>query len=207
MKTKIWNWIGMAAGLVAIIVGIVFAASSPDSYYTEHPDYSAYGADFYTDEYGATRAVAINTQSTVYLVKEIGGKIAGYAGWLFILGGLLIIVRFGRKMALDTAAEQETQERGQLIHLLTEIRDSQKQEPVEKPEEQAVPQEEPAMATAATPVPEEKPVKPGANEGKGAVPVPAENGKVICPLCGTVQRADRSRCMECGAIFAQEEQK
>ena len=53
----------------------------------------------------------------------------------------------------------------------------------------------PAAAPAsAVPKPEKKTRKPVA-------PIPLEDGREKCPVCGTVQRAERNLCMECGSPF------
>lgn len=96
-NAKTWNLAGFAVGILAIILGIVFLTSPADTYETTSPGRdTTFGADFYTYEYSATRAAASNAAITANNLRELGGKLALYSGFLFILAGALTAVHFGK---------------------------------------------------------------------------------------------------------------
>lgn len=54
-QKRTWNLIGCILGLVMLIVGLVFLNSPPEAYHTESAEYAAFGADYYTYQYDATK--------------------------------------------------------------------------------------------------------------------------------------------------------
>ena len=104
-KKRTWDLIGIALGIVLILVGIVFAANPPDTYSTDSADYASFGGDFYTYQYKATRVVASNTAVTANNLREIGEAQALYFGALFMAAGALTVVSNGRKFFIEDAEE------------------------------------------------------------------------------------------------------
>lgn len=92
MREKTWSLIGMAVGLIVILIGFVFMATPADSYTTESTDYASFGADYYTYEYDATRAAASNAAVTANNLRELSSKLALYSGMFFVVLGVLIVL-------------------------------------------------------------------------------------------------------------------
>lgn len=88
MREKTWSLIGMAVGLIVILIGLVFMATPADSYTTESTDYASFDADYYTYEYDATRAAAV----TANTLRELSSKLALYSGMFFVVLGVLIVL-------------------------------------------------------------------------------------------------------------------
>ena len=80
-QKRTWNLIGCILGLVMLIVGLVFLNSPPEAYHTESAEYAAFGADYYTYQYDATKTVAENVAATANNLREIGTAQARYAGF------------------------------------------------------------------------------------------------------------------------------
>lgn len=96
---KIINIIGALLGIVIVITGIVFVSNPALSFYTESADDVSFGGDFYTYQYKATKEAVHNTAVTANNIRELGEKIAGYAGTAFIFGGILCIIHFAKEFA------------------------------------------------------------------------------------------------------------
>lgn len=100
MKVKdLLNLAGAFVGIVMIIFGVIFIATPADSYSTKTTDYASFGADFYTYEYDATRAAATNAAVTANNLRELGEKVALYAGFAFIFSGLFAVLHFAKQLA------------------------------------------------------------------------------------------------------------
>lgn len=97
---------------------------------------------------------------------------------------------------------------GQLIENTDELVIQGRQAP-EAPRSPMVPEAQPAntapvpqptpvyVAPAAQPAPQH--TAPAAQPSETAVEgIPAENGKILCPTCGTIQNANRRVCFRCG---------
>ena len=102
---RTWDLIGMVLGLVILIVGIVFAATPPDSYSTDTADYVSFGGDYQTYEYDATRIAGKNAAVTANNLREIGEAQAKYFGFLFMAAGALTMVTYGKKYFTADAPE------------------------------------------------------------------------------------------------------
>ena len=100
-KERTWNLIGFVAGMILILVGIVYIATPADHYYTSSTDSAAFGADFYTYEYRATRAAADNAAVAANNLRELGGKLALYNGTLFMVLGLGFALHFGKLVFVE----------------------------------------------------------------------------------------------------------
>lgn len=93
MREKTWSLIGMAVGLIVILIGLVFMATPSDSYTTESTDYASFDADYYTYEYDATRAAAV----TANTLRELSSKLALYSGMFFVVLGVLIVLPHAKR--------------------------------------------------------------------------------------------------------------
>ena len=100
-KERTWNLIGFVAGLILIVVGIVYIATPADHYYTSTTDSATFGADFYTYEYRATRAAADNAAVAANNLRELGGKLALYNGTLFMVLGLGFALHYGKLVFVE----------------------------------------------------------------------------------------------------------
>ena len=97
IKNNIWDWVGFAIGIFAIVLGIVFLVTPPDSYYTTSADRASFGGDFYTYQYDATRIAAGNAAVTANNIRELGIVLSKYSGFAFMIAGMLILVHYGKK--------------------------------------------------------------------------------------------------------------
>ena len=100
-KERTWNLIGFVAGMILILVGIVYIATPADHYYTSSTDSAAFGADFYTYEYRATQAAASNAAVAANNLRELGGKLALYNGTLFMVLGLGFALHYGKLVFVE----------------------------------------------------------------------------------------------------------
>lgn len=98
-KEKTFNLIGLILGIAIIIVGIYFLAAPAASYMVS---YCAFGADFYTEQYAATRAAANN-------LHELGGMLAQYAGFAFIFAGAIVSLEYGKKYLCSNVEPEKTE--------------------------------------------------------------------------------------------------
>ena len=81
-KKKTWDIIGALLGLAILIVGVIFAIVPPESYRANSVDRISFGADYYTEQYNATRVAVDNTAVTANNLREIGQAQAHYFGSL-----------------------------------------------------------------------------------------------------------------------------
>ena len=109
-KEKTWNLIGLALGIVVIIVGIVFACTPADVYCYNYADDVSFGGDFYTYQYEATKIAASNVASVVNGLGTLAGKLALYSGFFFIVFGCMITLHYGKLvvMAMEEKTVEET---------------------------------------------------------------------------------------------------
>lgn len=101
---KIWNMIGAAVGVIVFIMGIIFAFTPANSYSTDTADSATFGADFYTYQYKATKIAAQNTAVTANNIREVGEKLALYAGMAFAVAGCLITIHFLKELSSEPKA-------------------------------------------------------------------------------------------------------
>ena len=105
-QKRTWNLIGCILGLVMLIVGLVFLNSPPEAYHTESAEYAAFGADYYTYQYDATKTVAENVAATANNLREIGTAQARYAGVFFMMAGALVLIQYGKSYFAESEAVQ-----------------------------------------------------------------------------------------------------
>ncbi len=95
-KKKTWDILGILLGLSILLVGIVFMVTPPESYRANSVDDISFGADYYTEQYNATRVTVNNTAVTANNLREIGQALAHYAGFFFIALGILTMFHYGK---------------------------------------------------------------------------------------------------------------
>ena len=93
-KEKILNLIGIVLGIAIIIAGISIMKNPAETWSTSSVDSCRFGADFYTEQYAATRAAAHNAATTARNIDSLGEKIAQYAGLAFIFSGALVCLTY-----------------------------------------------------------------------------------------------------------------
>ena len=97
-KSSRWYYIGIAVGAASILFGIIMLISTAGDHYSSMIDsYVKYGADFYTDVYGATARAAnvLRFQYEMLRASICGG---------FILAGATEICAFSALIAKQKQA-------------------------------------------------------------------------------------------------------
>lgn len=101
-SVKFWNMVGIIAGVAIIVLGIVLACMPADSYTTQTNNKSVtFGADYYTYQYEASSNAATNAAAAANNLRQIGEKLALYAGLLFVVIGLLTTIKYAKKYFLE----------------------------------------------------------------------------------------------------------
>lgn len=104
-KKNLWVYLGMAVGLISMIVGLVFLFKYQDETFIgsySHLGNTEFGGDFYTYSYRAT-AFAGNAVAGVYEMISV------CFGWLFILLGAADICAFGRYLSNTDRSEVQAE--------------------------------------------------------------------------------------------------
>ena len=97
---KIFNIIGIVIGIVIIFFGFHFMNSPADSYSASSAESVKFGGDFYTYQYEATRIAAGNAAVTANNIREVGEKLADYAGMIFVFGGAPVVLHYSKELAV-----------------------------------------------------------------------------------------------------------
>lgn len=95
---KTLNTVGVLVGIVVMILGVYILFTPAEHFYTDSAKSYKFGADYYTEQYEATRIAAQNTAVTANNIREIGNKLAQYAGFAFIAAGAIITIEYLKKM-------------------------------------------------------------------------------------------------------------
>lgn len=93
-NSKTWCNVGIAAGLIAIFFALYLFVG--DSNFIT-PDYAKFGADYYTEQYAATRDAAINIARLGDIVKNAAASL------LLSLGVADIAYFFNKKTQMDNS--------------------------------------------------------------------------------------------------------
>lgn len=102
---KTWDLIGAILGIVILLAGFIVMCAPAESYSTSLTDYATFGADFYTYQYKATRAVASNAAVAANNLRELSGAQAAYFGLLLMAIGALTVVHYGKKYFTEYIVE------------------------------------------------------------------------------------------------------
>ena len=103
-KEKTINLIGMILGLAVIVLGIVLIFTPAKTYSANSVKSITFGADFYTEEYNATKVAAGNAAVTANNIRELGKKVALYVGLAFVIAGAVIELEYSKKYFCCAAA-------------------------------------------------------------------------------------------------------
>ncbi|MBQ3049381.1 MAG: hypothetical protein IJC94_05445 [Oscillospiraceae bacterium] len=106
-KGKGFNVVGVLLGIAVVIWGIVFMFTPADHYSTYSSKSASFGADYYTYQYEATVDAVHNTAVTANNIRDIGRKLAVYSGSAFVVGGLLIVLHYGKCLAVCSASAED----------------------------------------------------------------------------------------------------
>lgn len=106
-KEKTFNLIGIVLGIAIIIAGISIMKNPAETWSTSSVDSYRFGADFYTEQYAATRAAAHNAATTARNIDSLGEKLAQYAGLAFIFSGALVCLTYGKNYVCCSASPVE----------------------------------------------------------------------------------------------------
>lgn len=109
-KEKMFNLIGIILGIAIIIAGISIMKNPAETWSTSSVDSYRFGADFYTEQYAATRAAAHNAAATARNIDSLGEKLAQYAGLAFIFSGALVCLTYGKNYVCSSASLVEQAE-------------------------------------------------------------------------------------------------
>ena len=109
-KEKMFNLIGIILGIAIIIAGISIMKNPAETWSTSSVDSYRFGADFYTEQYAATRAAAHNAAATARNIDSLGGKLAQYAGLAFIFSGALVCLTYVKNYVCCGASPVEPAE-------------------------------------------------------------------------------------------------
>lgn len=82
--------LGLILGIIMMIAGLVTTNSPLDSYSTANVSFAAFGGDYYTEQYAATKAAVQNTAATANYLEEIGEKLVSCIGLGFLFSGALV---------------------------------------------------------------------------------------------------------------------
>lgn len=109
-KEKTFNLIGIILGIAIIIAGISIMKNPAETWSTSSVDSYRFGADFYTEQYAATRAAAHNAAATARNIDSLGEKLAQYTGLAFIFSGALVCLTYGKNYVCCSASPVEQAE-------------------------------------------------------------------------------------------------
>ena len=98
MEKKIASIIGIALGIVIIIVGLCVQGISVDVSSSSIGRDIAFGADFYTEMYDVTRDVGFAINGAWHSIADAAESVCDAIGWLIVATGLFDIAYFSYKM-------------------------------------------------------------------------------------------------------------
>ena len=101
MKRAIFNVLSLIVGIAMIIVGVNFNSNPASEGVTYSPSSYTFGADYYTEQYGATRIVANNISATVRTIGNLSVELAHYVGFTFIFAGILVCISSLKKLVVE----------------------------------------------------------------------------------------------------------
>ena len=169
-----------------------------------HVDENRYGGDFYTDIYGAAREILNGTneiqkglasavqaqnkmrsevENNTDAVDDLNATVRKTGGAIVIAVSAAILL-YGLHNIADASSGQ---------NILEAVQENSREITALRHE---LPKESPKQTDA-----------PGQNEGVAVMPVSSGDGKITCPLCGTVQHEARTSCFHCGAVFTKNDRE
>lgn len=110
LNKKVFYYVGMGVGLLAIILGFVCMGMDA-SYYGKYTQEASFGADFYTYTYGGIVDVSKNINNLGHMIASAMSSLMKICGMFMIVLGLTDVAYFGSKAFDGTKkAEAETVE-------------------------------------------------------------------------------------------------
>lgn len=90
-KEKVFYLVGLGIGAIMIIVGFCLLVGGVDGHNVQgYIESYSFGADFYTEQYNATRLAAVNAAAIAYYVEDVINVLNKCFGWMFIFSGALV---------------------------------------------------------------------------------------------------------------------
>jgi len=110
-KEETFNIMGVIVGIIIIVAGCYVILNPAETYSTSPLNSYTFGADFYTEQYAATKTAAGNAAVAANNLRELGGKLALYYGMTFVFSGILVCLSYGKKLACSNEKEKETNDK------------------------------------------------------------------------------------------------
>ena len=107
-KQRTWDLIGMIAGVVILVLGIVVLAVKAPEYSFNWADSASFGADYYTYQYEATEYAANNAASIGRTLRGMAVAMNRGLGFLVLSIGLLAVIHYGKAFFTAAAPEKPT---------------------------------------------------------------------------------------------------
>ena len=107
-KQRTWDLIGMIAGAVILVLGIVVLAVKAPEYSFNWADSASFGADYYTYQYEATEYAANNAASIGRTLRGMAVAMNRGLGFLVLSIGLLAVIHYGKAFFTAAAPEKPT---------------------------------------------------------------------------------------------------
>lgn len=101
MKRTIFNVLSIIVGIAMIIVGVNFNSNPAGKWTGSSPTSYTFGADYYTEQYEATRIAANNISATARTIGNLSEKLANYVGFAFIFAGILVCLSSLKKLVVE----------------------------------------------------------------------------------------------------------
>ena len=101
MKRAIFNVLSLIVGIAMIIIGVNFNSNPASEGVTYSPSSYTFSADYYTEQYDATRIAANNISATARTIGNLSEKLANYVGFTFIFAGILVCISSLKKLVVE----------------------------------------------------------------------------------------------------------
>ena len=101
-KGTVYNILGLIVGVAIIIAGGLIIDNTTTGYSTTYVDYAKFGADYYTEQYAATRAVVTNAAAAANNILALENRLTIYIGLAFVFSGILVSLSYAKKIAVGS---------------------------------------------------------------------------------------------------------
>ncbi|MDO4893695.1 MAG: hypothetical protein Q3989_10380 [Eubacteriales bacterium] len=91
--------IGILLGIAILIAGIWIMNNPPSYDSTVSTKTAIFGADYYTEQFAATKNAADNAAAAAYNIKELGKRLSVFIGLGFIFAGLVVALQNAKRIA------------------------------------------------------------------------------------------------------------
>lgn len=134
-KQRTWDLIGMIAGAVILVLGIVVLAVKAPEYSFNWADSASFGADYYTYQYEATEYAANNAASIGRTLRGMAVAMNRGLGFLVLSIGLLAVIHYGKAFFTAAAPEKPTAAQAAKTESSAEAQAPAANEPAAAPEQ------------------------------------------------------------------------